>query len=469
MDMSEFLRKYSHIGNKLGEDGKHLLQKFIAGKLDVEHRKQNELIGRLKAERDELRAHVNCSRPKISPVQELEQLTSQKLNHAEETIESLKSHLREAQSLNKEQRAELRRLKYLHRQQYDLNRYLDKEYQLLMPEEFVNNTSRNGSTRFSASTPPEMLRVRLLQSQINLHVLKLDLLRTSLRHLESEESRVQELHQEAKRLDNAKPKSAEAVGRELKVFTIEMKTVREQLEQQLNDGELDLQERQKQLSLAHEEENIIHEIPVNPRADLTAKLQAVIEKMKWTEKRKIGDLAEIHNKEIFGYEQNIENIHKQHEAEVFKLKEQIRQKMHEIHEKEKLHKRLRHQINVVTRNHAKNMNVTVSVEECRKIVRGVIRDARRLKTIADSDLNEEQKDQNVQGKENAGKDGEQNLQNASGEHGYRNHAQENLDRENTEKKKKKKKRRYPGNISTKHICQLIANDGGYNKNGRVTL
>lgn len=31
LDLSEFLRKYPHIGLKLGEEGKHLLQCFIEG------------------------------------------------------------------------------------------------------------------------------------------------------------------------------------------------------------------------------------------------------------------------------------------------------------------------------------------------------------------------------------------------------------------------------------------------------
>ena len=35
MDLDEFLRKYPHIGLKLGEEGKHLLHCFIEGKIEV--------------------------------------------------------------------------------------------------------------------------------------------------------------------------------------------------------------------------------------------------------------------------------------------------------------------------------------------------------------------------------------------------------------------------------------------------
>ena len=35
MDLDEFLRKYPHVGLKLGEEGKHLLHSFIEGKIEV--------------------------------------------------------------------------------------------------------------------------------------------------------------------------------------------------------------------------------------------------------------------------------------------------------------------------------------------------------------------------------------------------------------------------------------------------
>ena len=52
MNLSEYLRKYSHLGIKLGEEGKHLIEQFIAGKLEMEHRKRDEKIRRLRDERN---------------------------------------------------------------------------------------------------------------------------------------------------------------------------------------------------------------------------------------------------------------------------------------------------------------------------------------------------------------------------------------------------------------------------------
>ena len=57
--------------------------------------------------------------------------------------------------------------------------------------------------------------------------------------------------------------------------------------------------------------------------------------------------------------------------------------VYQIHEREQLHKRLRKQITVLENYQAENMNATVSIDQCRKIVRNIIGEARILKHMAD--------------------------------------------------------------------------------------
>ena len=68
MDMSEFLRRYPHIGVKLGEDHKHILQTFIEGKLEVEAKKHIEHMQRLEEETRKLKKTIRDMRGDVSTI-----------------------------------------------------------------------------------------------------------------------------------------------------------------------------------------------------------------------------------------------------------------------------------------------------------------------------------------------------------------------------------------------------------------
>ena len=151
----------------------------------------------------------------------------------------------------------------------------------------------------------------------------------------------------------------------------------------MDDGERDLLLHEKELADREKEHEIPAEITVWTHTDLVGKLKATIENMKRAHSHKMREQKLKHDKEVDGMIDRIQKMNQKHMEDVEKLKGTIRKKMFEIQKREQLHKKLRGQIRVMENYQSRNMNATISVDQCRKIVRAIIGEARILRDIAD--------------------------------------------------------------------------------------
>ena len=430
---------------KLGEEGKHLLQLYIEGQVEMAHRKLEETIRILTREKIDLKALVESMEEGAKIAEEQQQVAAEKENQTQEQIENLTTRVRELEKLNKEHREELRRLKHLGKQQNDLNDYLEKEYNEFIPEEMkdTNVERQENNLALGDINPTDILKIRLLESKINVQLLKLDLTKTSIKHVEGEEARVQRLMETTQTPEGTLPISTTggAFQDDLQDFSGEMATIREQLEQQLKDGEDDLLAKQQELVLLGEH-NVSTVIKTDTYTDLVAKLEGVIENMRVAQSIKITEIGEYHSKECEQYIRTMDGMNQKHRDDIERLRARIRQKMSEIHRREHLHRRMRHQIGIIARYHAKNMNSSVPVDVCRKIVRGIIRETRKLREIAEgtdeqqrelAEIAEQQQQQQQQQQSGTNPENQDNTKN-----------KENTSPKPKEKKKKKKKKKHAG-------------------------
>ena len=202
----------------------------------------------------------------------------------------------------------------------------------------------------------EKLSFQLLQSQVNVQVIKMDLTRANVIHLNKEEKRLQdlkstlqlkakELERQKSNLDRQKsnlsrtksnlsrtrsnlrsgalrkkssivpPKSRKVsteskgdgradesdesrIAREIKEFVLEIKRSKKVLEQQLKEDERDLMRKEKELDMKEKEFNTARDYKINTYSDLTTKLKGVIENMKKLYSSKQSDMMRKHDKEI---------------------------------------------------------------------------------------------------------------------------------------------------------------------------
>ncbi len=217
----------------------------------------------------------------------------------EQRMEEFKSRIKDLEAINKDHRAEIRRLRHYDKQQGDLDNFLKEDLKEYLPvtASKVQNTEveKEAAEKVDAT---DMLRVRLLESQVNLQMIKLDLIRTSLKHLEGEERTLQELSKTAQTMNEQAGKSSSKINMEVRGFSSELKKVKKGLEQQFREGEKELAIREKELSEKEREFNVSTEIRVETYADLVSKLQTVITNIKKENVKKIRDLEVKHDKEI---------------------------------------------------------------------------------------------------------------------------------------------------------------------------
>lgn len=214
---------------------------------------------------------------------------------------------------------------------------------------------RQEATRPELETQ-EKLSFQLLQSQVNVQIIKMDLAKANVIHLNKEEKRLQELKStlqlKTKELERQKsnldrqmsnlsrsksnlsrtrfnlrsaavrkkssivpPKSRKVstdsrgdgkadetheprIGKEIKEFVLEIKRTKKVLEQQLKEGERDLMRKEKELDMKEKEFNTARDYKINTYSDLTTKLKGVIENMKKLYSSKQSDMMRKHDKEI---------------------------------------------------------------------------------------------------------------------------------------------------------------------------
>ena len=193
---------------------------------------------------------------------------------------------------------------------------------------------------------------QLLQSQVNVQVIKMDLARANIIHLNKEERRLQELkaalQQKAKELERQKsnldrqksnlsrtmsnlsrtrstlrsgvvrkkssvvqPRSRKVsteskageseetkIAKELREFTQEVKRSKKVLEQQMKENERDLIRTEKELDMREKQLNAARDYKINTYSDLTTKMKCVIENLKKQHSSKHSDMMRKHDKEM---------------------------------------------------------------------------------------------------------------------------------------------------------------------------
>ena len=296
-------------------------------------------------------------------------------------IDHLKARVEELQDMNRAHLQEIRHLKHFQKIQNDMEEFLENEYKEHLPvTKGKSHVSKESSGPVVTVTPTDLHKFYLLQSQVSFNLVRLDLIQTSIQNLGREEKRVQHVHDvmekgPAEEIDST-------VIKDVKDFLSEIQKTKKQLETQLRDGEDDLAFQEKQLETKENEFQIESEINVRTDVDLIPKLKAIIDNIKIAHARKLREKQVNHEKEIDKMIDRIQKLNQKHMEDVEKLRGTIRKKMFEIHKREQLHKKLRSQIRVMENYQARNMNSTVSVEQCRRIVRAIIGEARILRNIA---------------------------------------------------------------------------------------
>ena len=297
-------------------------------------------------------------------------------------IDDLKSRISELESINRDHKREIRHLKHFYKIQNDLEGFVEEEYKEHVPMVVATiNGSELESARSVKVSQTEQQKFHLLQSQVSLNMVRLDLIRTSIQNLSREEKRVQEV---SEAIGKAKEGEIEpGLKKDVANFLGEITKTRSQLETQLEDGEQELALHEKELAAKEKEHEVPAEITVQTHTDLISKLRTTIENIKRSHARKLREQKLKHEKEIDEMIDRIQKMNQKHMEDVEKLKGTIKKKMFEIHKREQLHKKLRGQIRVMENYQSRNMNATISVEQCRKIVRAIIGEARILRDIAD--------------------------------------------------------------------------------------
>ncbi|ELT87060.1 hypothetical protein CAPTEDRAFT_222838 [Capitella teleta] len=394
LSISEFLRKYPHIANKLGEDEKHIVQTFIEGKLDIEYRKVQEGLKVAHNDNEQLLKVIENHKQEILELQQQERALQVSLKQANETISKLKHRVMEIENTCIECRSEVRRLKHFRMELEDTTLFISqkgKEYGIKKQENLIQRmpTQSNFTTGKAL-----VLRLRLLLSQVNLMVNKLYYTQKEMEHLENEEKKLvvtikmntmdYETHKEAKKV------------------LAETRKEKKLIAQQISEGENEMFRKEKEIQAIRTE---LFGIAATPDFGYGGEPDSLKNRMclllcgvRDKYKAEMRGIHDRYGQEIAGIRQQMRDMEKRFQQEFVKQKIKHRQKMMEVHKVEMLHKRMRNQINALTRYHAKNMNATQSVEQCRKVVREIIGDARKLKRIADEkdrkeeDLTEEEKE-----------------------------------------------------------------------------
>ena len=396
MDLSEFLKLYPHMAIKFGEEGKYMIQSFIEGKIEMEVRKHREAIKILESKNSKLKAGIRRLKAERSDLQSTLKETQIKLENSVSKIESLNARNAEMEELVRNKEIEMKVLKHFRFEMEDLEKYLDKEYSEALE---LFKKSKKATEEAEVEDLPTDHQLMFLQSQIKLLTNKFYHSLVSKDIIEHEELELQKLQNRAPNLkldemSRSSAKNGKKNTRELtfmkedsEIDTVLVHIRKEKLKLHkdlrdltslLDEKKVQLHKREKDLKLVNKGDN-----DTNLHATLREKLQEVTEQLKKSYLEKLRDSKQRHEAEQNLLIQRMRDMNDRHYHEVEKYKNRVRNKIMEINKKETLFRKLKNQITVLERYEAKNMNATVPVEECRKIVRSMIGDARILKAIAE--------------------------------------------------------------------------------------
>ena len=430
LNLSEFLRKYPHIAVKLGEDEKHLLNSFIEGHIDIGIRKNHEKVIKMESKILKLKEQARQMRAeiKVRAAHELE--LERALAKANAHIEEYRNRVKEAENISMEHRSEARKLRHFRAQQEELVKFIAaKGEELKMPDFGPRELTRQLSTMrnllerqktqvsklmleqqgteagrkvsvvgrqnskvgsrqntklgtFQSRNPETVLTsLRMNQTQLNLLANKVYYMQLSIQSYDKEENRIkiildQEGHEKAYRND-------------MKKLLADVKKEKKQLKDQLVLLERELYQREAEVMIMRKESLGVGTTPADVQFyktqhdSLISQMTNLLGHIKFLHGEDMKEEERRREKIIADYIQHIQDLKNKHIEECGKLKLKIRTKIAEINDREKILNRLKKQINTMVNYHAKNMNATIPVEECRKITRSMIGEARKLKAIAE--------------------------------------------------------------------------------------
>lgn len=225
--------------------------------------------------------------------------------------------------------------------------------------------------------------LRLNQTQLNVSANKVYYMLVSLQTVESEEKRVTKI------LEANDPTKDKAYRSDMRKLLIDLRHERKQLKEDLNEQERLLMAKENYVKSVRREVLGLGTTPADvtfykaQHDSLVSQMQKVLDHIKAMHQQDLEKAEERRQETIKDFEEQILDIRNKNIEEQGKLRLKIRTKISEINDREKILNRLKKQITTMANYASKNMNAQATVDECRKITRSMIGEARKLKAIAE--------------------------------------------------------------------------------------
>ena len=172
----------------------------------------------------------------------------------------------------------------------------------------------------------------------------------------------------------------------LKTLLVDTKKEKNTMMKELTEEETEILEKEQEIQKLRQEilgKANTPDVGTMGHTSLRTRMIKLLDEIAKLHEKRIEEINIKHVKEIHVLNDHISDIIFAHNKDKEVLKWRMRVKMGELHRREMLHRRMKHLIMVLCRYHAKNMNATVTVEQCRKIVRGIIGESRKLRKMVD--------------------------------------------------------------------------------------
>ena len=248
-----------------------------------------------------------------------------------------------------------------------------------------NTRLSRGNTSVRMKNPDTILSdLRLNQTQLNVLANKVYYMLVALQTVETEEKRLTSL------LDaGGEPTKDKAYRQDMRKIVTELRHERKQLKEQLAENERQLFVKEGYVKSVRRDILGLGTTPADvtfyktQHDSLVSHLQKVLDHIKAMHQKDLAKAEERRQDTIKDFLEQIQNIKNKNVEEQGKLRLKIRTKISEINDREKILNRLKKQITTMANYASKNMNAQATVEECRKITRSMIGEARKLKAIAE--------------------------------------------------------------------------------------
>ena len=172
----------------------------------------------------------------------------------------------------------------------------------------------------------------------------------------------------------------------LKTLLIDTQKEKQSIKEELTEEEKEIVAKEHEIEILRQEilgKSMTPEYQPEGHSSLRTKMLQLLDDLNKLHELHVQRINVRHFKEINTMKEHISEINYAHNKDKEALKWRMRVKMGELHRREMLHRRMKHTILVLCRYNAKNLNATVTIEDARKVVRGIIGDARKLRKMVD--------------------------------------------------------------------------------------